>query len=298
MAESYRSVPQAAHFFIGGSSTFALRFPEDLAATDVEVVERKLVFHTPFGDSPAMKLFTIAGRPVLTMKMHGWRPGVTRADASRQVFWVMRAAGVRQILAEGGVGVMNHLVELGDLICPTDYLDFSQRRDVDLGSGHLLTMRDPICPTLHGQLRAAAQQVLDQRGDRRRVFGRGIYANTDGRHFESRAEVRALAQLGADLVGQSLCPEVYLAREIGACYAGLYLAVNYAEGVVMDWRHEDLKGMFFDQAALMGEIILTALRRVLALHTTPADCPCPGLRHPTLLQDREYAAEVGEGTGC
>ena len=46
-------------------------------------------------------------------------------------------------------------------------------------------------------------------------------ANTDGRHFESPAEI-AMLNGHADIVGQSICPEVYLAREIGACYAGLY----------------------------------------------------------------------------
>lgn len=47
----------------------------------------------------------------------------------------------------------------------------------------------------------------------------GVYAVTDGRHFESPAEV-AMLKGHADIVGQSLCPEVYLAREISVCYAG------------------------------------------------------------------------------
>jgi 5'-methylthioadenosine phosphorylase len=55
-----------------------------------------------------------------------------------------------------------------------------------------------------------------------RVFIRGTYAVTDGRHFESPAEV-AMMNGQADIVGQSIAPEVYLAREIGACYAGTVL---------------------------------------------------------------------------
>ena len=42
----------------------------------------------------------------------------------------------------------------------------------------------------------------------------------------------------ADIVGQSIAPEVYLAREIGACYAGLYFTVNYGEGIRKAWSHQ------------------------------------------------------------
>lgn len=33
---------------------------------------------------------------------------------------------------------------------------------------------------------------------------------------------------GVDIVGQSLCSEAYLAREISVCYARVDLVVNYA----------------------------------------------------------------------
>ncbi len=81
------------------------------------------------------------------------------------------------------------------------------------------------------------------------------------------------------MVGQSFCPEVWLARDIGACYAGIYLIVNYAEGVVREWEHEVLERMFRDDAELVGGILLTALASL------PADdaCRCRELRKPTLL---------------
>ncbi|MDA8212956.1 MAG: phosphorylase, partial [Clostridia bacterium] len=64
--------------------------------------------------------------------MHGWRRGVSRADASRQVFWVFRQAGVKKILAEGGVGSINHLLRPRDVVIPNDYIDMSMRKDVEL----------------------------------------------------------------------------------------------------------------------------------------------------------------------
>ena len=80
-------------------------------------------------------------------------------------------------------------------------------------------------------------------------------------------------------VGQSFCPEVWLARDIGACYAGIYLIVNYAEGVVQEWEHDVLAQFFREDANLMGRILLSALTAL------PDDdqCHCRELRKPTLL---------------
>ena len=101
---------------------------------------------------------------------------------------------------------------------------------------------------------------------------------TEGPRFESPAEIRHLQPLG-DVVGQSFCPEVWLARDIGACYAGIYLIVNYGEGVVKEWEHDELARLFREDASLIGRILLDALAAL------PADdeCQCRELRKPTLL---------------
>ncbi len=271
-------VPQALYAIIGGSSTFSINFPEDLNEPDIKIIDDGLIFETPFGDSPPFKLFKVGEKSVLTCKMHGWRRGVTRADASRQIFWVFREAGTKSILAEGGVGAVNHLLNLRDIVVPTDYIDNSMRKDVNLGSDYLLIMRKAICPDLHNNLLEAAKKFAPAR-----VFERGIYAVTDGRHFESPAEVAVLKQWGADIVGQSVCPEVYLAREIGACYAGAYLVVNYAEGIVEDWKYEDLSKIFYNGSEMVGKILLGALRSIGDMST----CECANLRKPTLLKESD-----------
>ena len=63
-----------------------------------------------------------------------------------------------------------------------------------------------------------------------------------------------MKRLGGDIIGQSFAPEVFLARDIGACYAGIYLVVNYAEGVVRDWEHDELKAVFFDESEAMSRM--------------------------------------------
>ena len=269
-------VPAAAFGIVGGSGTLSSDFPARSKDADVTILADELHFATPYGASPAMRLFSVGEKRVLTCRMHGWRSGVTRADASRQVFWVFRAAGVRRILSEGGVGTVNKLLDLRDFLIPDDYLDLSCRKDVMLDGRYLLIMRDALCPELRKALVAATRKHFDGR-----IFSRGTYAVTDGRHFESPAEV-AMMQGHADIVGQSIAPEVYLAREIGACYAGLYFTVNYGEGIRRAWSHEDMAEIFYDDAPMIGEILLDTIRSIDA---DDKHCACESLRKETLLKD-------------
>ncbi len=269
------TIPKADYAVIGGSSTYSLNFPEELNWPELELKASGLIFETPFGPSPPLKLFVLDGRHVLTVKMHGWRKGVSRGSASRQLFWVFKEAGVKVILSEGGVGAINRLLKPRDIIIPDDYLDFSMRKDCCLGDDFLLIMRQPVCPRVKEILVKTAQART-----KGRVFDCGVYAVTDGRHFESPAEVRMLYQLGADIVGQSMCPEVYLAREIGACYGRLDVVVNYAEGIVKEWDYNTFVDIFYSDSSIIGSILLDVLSNL----EYGQYCSCSQLRKDTLLK--------------
>lgn len=270
------AIPEVLWAVIGGSGTHGCDFP-GVAGNDVRVLEQDMVFETPEGISPPFLLFdTAGGRRCLTVRLHGWREGVSRGQASRQVFWVLHQAGVRHIISEAGVGSLNPLLDPRDIVIPDDFVDLTTHRDPSpVVGGSLLIMRDPVCGTLSGALADAAG-----RQGRGRVFGRGTCVVTEGPRFESRAEIRMMQQYG-DVIGQSMCPEVWMARDIGACYAALYVVVNYAEGVVRDWEHEVLKKIFREDAVNQGRIILEAIDAV----EENASCGCSDLRKPSLLQE-------------
>ena len=269
----------AAHFGVcGGSGSLSFDFPAALRDDRVTVLAEDLVFDTPFGVSPAFTYFRVAGphgpREALAVKMHGWRRGVKRADASLQVFWVFHEAGVKKVLADGGVGSLNHLLDPRDVVIPNDFIDLSIKQDIYVRGDHLLIMREPICRELAGHLYAGASESFA------RVFARGTYLVTDGPRFESVAEVDYMKRLGGDVIGQSLAPEVFLARDIGACYAGIYIVVNYGEGVVRDWEHAELKAVFFEESETVARIVLDA---VADADLSPDACRCAEFRKPSLL---------------
>ncbi len=271
------AVPHADFGVCGGSGTLSFAFPAGLEDDRVEVLVEDLRFDTPFGRSPAFTHFRVTGphgpREALAVKMHGWRRGIKRADASLQVFWVFAEAGVRKVLADGGVGSLNHLLDPRDVLVPNDFIDLTVKQDIYVRGDHLLIMRQPICPDLHDHLFLSASERFG------RVFRRGTYLVTDGPRFESPAEVDYMKRLGGDVIGQSLAPEVFLARDIGACFAGIYMVVNYGEGVVKEWEHGELKAIFFEEAADVARCVIDAVANA----DLDASCGCMDLRKPSLL---------------
>lgn len=274
---SQQAIPRAEFGVCGGSGSLSFDFPGALDDPRVTVIAQGLEFDTPFGPSPAFTHFRVEGshgpRDALAIKMHGWRRGVKRADASLQAFWVFHEAGVRKIIADGGVGSLNHLLDPRDIVIPNDFIDLTIKQDIYVRGDHLLIMRKPICSTLASHLHAGAAEHFA------RVFKRGTYLVTDGPRFESVAEVDYMRRLGGDVIGQSLSPEVFLARDIGACYAGIYIVVNYGEGIVREWEHDELKAVFFDESETIARIVLDTVANA----EISDDCGCSELRKPSLL---------------
>lgn len=274
MSGAQTIIPTVKWAVIGGSGTHGCEFPED-AGSGAKVITRSLVFDTPYGKSPEFSLFeTAGGKRCLTVRLHGWRQGVSRGVASKQVFWVLSQAGVERVFSEAGVGSLNPLLDPRDIVIPNDYVDLTTTRDPEpVVGGNLLIMRDPVCPEMSRALVAPAA-----RHTKGRVFGRGTCVVTEGPRFESRAEIRMMQPHG-DIIGQSMCPEVWLARDIGAHYAALYVVVNYAEGVVSDWEHGVLREIFTEDATLQSRILLEAIDTV----DEASACECGALRKPSLL---------------
>ena len=270
-------VPRVDFGICGGSGTLSFDFPAALEDSRTTVLADGLVFDTPFGRSPAFTHFRVTGphgpREALAVKMHGWRRGVKRGDASLQVFWVFHEAGVRKVISDGGVGSLNRLLDPRDVMVPDDFIDLTVRQDIYVRGDHLLIMRQPVCPTLSDRLSTVAAQHFP------RVFRRGTYLVTDGPRFESVAEVDYMKRLGGDIIGQSFAPEVVLARDIGACFAGIYMVVNYGEGVVKEWEHSELRAIFDEEAPTIARCVL----EVVASADLDAACGCSELRKPSLL---------------
>jgi 5'-methylthioadenosine phosphorylase len=132
-----------------------------------------------------------------------------------------------------------------------------------------------FCPELRQALTRALQ------GGPFPLHAQGVYAATSGPRLETPAEIRKLKMLGGDLVGMTLVPEVFLARELELCYAALCYVVNFAEGL-KDRPFQ--AGVLFEGMATSAEVARVqeveaamaelVLRLLPELAAAPRVCPC------------------------
>ncbi len=262
-------IPRAAYAFLNGSATWACRFPEDCGAEGVEVLAEGAAFDTPYGKTVPLKLVRLGGekpKDALVIPMHGWHlnaPHISHQQSSDQVFWLMREAGVKKILSDAGVGGLNPLLEIGDVILPDDFIEARTRRAETFG-GQDMRMGAPFCGGLRELLLEEARKVFP------RVMRRGTTVVTEGPRFATRAEVHMLRAWGGDIVGQSITPDVTYARAIGACIAVLNLVAYLAEDSGSDWPEAQLREFYNHNAPRVGRVLIEAMRRADSAETCPS----------------------------
>jgi 5'-methylthioadenosine phosphorylase len=116
-----------------------------------------------------------------------------------------------------------------------------------------------------------------------RVFPRGVVGVAEGPRLESPSEIRLrYTNQGIDVVTMNLVPEVFFARELGACYAALELVSNYGEGLVStEWTGaEAFKEFQKHWRRPSAEALLHAVRYI---DVENEECGCSSNRWPSFL---------------
>jgi 5'-methylthioadenosine phosphorylase len=253
-----------------------------LEAKGVEKLEVG-IYPTPYGDSRPLHLFRHEGLNFAVLSRHGERGYDISAPFvnARANLYALKALGVEKILAWVAPGSLRPELTPGDLVVPHDVLDEGRGGPETFftGAGWGFIRHNPLfCPELRAALLAALAGVSFT------VHPQAVYVATTGPRLETPAEIRKFRLLGGDLVGQTLAPEVFLARELEFCYAALTYVVNYAEGLL---ERPYQPGVLFEGLASPEEMARVQaveagwadllLRILPKLAATPRDCPCPRL---------------------
>ncbi|MFQ6085417.1 MAG: S-methyl-5'-thioinosine phosphorylase [Candidatus Bathyarchaeia archaeon] len=142
--------------------------------------------------------------------------------------WLLNKFGVERIVALNAVGAINQGINLGDLVVPHDFIDFTKSRPstfYDTSPVTHVDMSVPYCPEIRNAIIKAAKQ------SERKAHEKAVMVCTEGPRFETPSEITMFKKFGADVVGMTGVPEVSLARELGMCYASLCFASNRAAGM-------------------------------------------------------------------
>lgn len=140
----------------------------------------------------------------------------------------LAALGIRDLLLTNAAGGVNRRFRAGDFMVLTDHINF-------MGTNPL---RGPALPGLPrfvdlSQAYDPKLRTMLQRAGRAAglKLQRGVYLAVSGPSYETPAEIRAFARLGADAVGMSTVPETIVARQCGLRVAAMSCITNLAAGI-------------------------------------------------------------------
>ncbi len=236
--------------------------------TDVET----RVIETPFGNVPVF-VGMMGGRQTACIQRYG--PDMTVPSHKinhRAHIWAFKILGVERIISQNAIGSINPMLRPGDIVIPHDFIDHTKSRPRSLFDEEecwvRVDMTEPFCPHVRLALVAGAQDVSD------RVIDRGVFVCFEGPRFETPTEIRMFQQLGGDIVGTPLVPEVVFAREAEICYASISGIINYGAGLAPAVVHVG-EGSMFDFYLKSGLQQQIEQATITALNHLPAERTCP-----------------------
>jgi purine-nucleoside phosphorylase len=234
------SVPAAADYLrakIGSVPTVSIVLGSGLGAIETELTGGVAVPFAEVPGYPAPGVEGHAGRYVAGRlggvdvllqcgRFHlyeGHPPEVVAAPVR-----VAAALGVRAVVFTNAAGAIRGTLEPGDLVLLEDHLNLMfgspLSGPVRPGETRFPDMSCPYDPVL----RSLALDAALESGSN---LQEGTYAAVLGPAYETPAEVRMLALLGADVVGMSTVPEVIVARALGIRCLAFSVVTNKAAGL-------------------------------------------------------------------
>lgn len=181
---------------------------------------------------------------------------------------LVHALGARRFLVTNAAGGINRSFKPGTLMFITDHINFAFASPL---AGQAVPGRDQFAtkagdaalhrPYYDTDWVEAAEAVAQTHGIATR---RGTYIWTKGPSYETAAEIRAFAQMGADAVGMSTVPEVIQAHHLGMKVLGLSTITNFAAGLGPDpLDHDDVIAVGQQVRADLSELVRGIVRETM-----------------------------------
>lgn len=204
----------------------------------------------PYGDIPGFPVPTVAGHqgrlrvgalaghPLVCMqgRLHAYEGHPAQAIALP--VRILRRMGVERLILTNAAGGLKPNLPAGTLMLIEDHINFTGQNPLvgpndDAFGPRFPDMSHAYDPELRAKFDAAAARAGV-------ALAHGVYVWALGPSFETPAEIRMFAALGADAVGMSTVPECIAAIHCGMRVAALSVITNLAAGLGTDaLTHEE-----------------------------------------------------------
>jgi purine-nucleoside phosphorylase len=173
---------------------------------------------------------------------------------------VFATLGIKTLIVTNAAGGVRPTFRSGTLMLIADHVNMMFRNPLIgpalAGEERFPDMSDPYDPELRRLAREAAREAHV-------ALEEGVYLALLGPSYETPAEIRALARLGADAVGMSTVPEVIAARALGLRCLGFSIVTNPASGLsAQPLSHKEVLEASAAAGAGLGTVIRGVLRRL------------------------------------
>ena len=184
---------------------------------------------TVHGHAGELILGTLAGVPVACMKGRGHFYEGYGMGVMTSAVRTMKLLGCEMLFVTNAAGSLRPEVDAGALVALTDHINWLPGTPMvgpndDRFGPRFFSMANAY----DSEIRALVKDSAAQKGI---TLHEGVFIAYPGPNFETAAEIRMMARLGADVVGMSVVPEVVSARHCGLKVTGVSVITNLAEGM-------------------------------------------------------------------
>jgi len=202
---------------LGGSGLYSMTGLTDTTEHDIE---------TPFGrPSAPIVVGTLEGKRVAFLARHGIGHHIMPTEVPyRANIYALKALGAERIISINACGSLREDYAPGHIVIPDQIFDNTKSRTRTFFGEGLVAhagVADPFCPDLSAGLETAVAEIGAT------VHHGGTFIIIEGPCFSTKAESNVYRSWGMSIIGMTVAPEAFLAREAEMCYAVMAHVTDY-----------------------------------------------------------------------
>ena len=177
----------------------------------------------------------------------------------RANIFALNVMGIKYVIATNAVGSLRKTLSPGSFVLPDQILDFTKSRastffEGENGNVVFTDVSQPYSEKVRSAILDASKRLQIK------VYSKGTYICTEGPRYETPAEIRAFKILGADIVGMTGVPEVFLTKELGIEYGTIAIITNYAAGIIDHISHNLVLDVMHNSKEKVKLLILESIK--------------------------------------